>query len=161
MPEMRGTFRAATPSAGLALLEGTPYFSGNDSLSVRRSQSQGTKAFCGDVLLLGHDDALQRTRASLLEQVGFRCHLARGADEVTSLAQDHFDVIVLCHTLPLVEASESAEFIRVRFPSTKVLRLARYSQADEPCFEHLSVLPSPSVFVATVQHLSLAAGCHA
>ena len=150
-----------TPSGVLEGPESMPYTSGNESLGISRSLSKGMRAFCGDVLLLGHDGTLQRTRASLLEQVGFRCHLGRGIDEILCMAQPHFDVIVFCHTLSLVEACEAVEDIRARLPATKVLRLARYSQADETCFEHLLVLPSPSEFVATVQRLSPAASCHA
>ena len=112
MPEMRGTIQAETPSAILEVPEGVPYTSGNDSPGVPRSLSRRMRTFCGDVLLLGHDVTLQRTRASLLEQVGFRCHLARGIDEILCMAQPHFDLVVFCHTLPLVEACKAVEDIR-------------------------------------------------
>lgn len=75
------------------------------------------------------------------------------------MAQNLFEVVVFCHTLPVAEACQAVENIRLRFTGTAILRLARYFQAEEECFEHLLIRPTPSEFVAMVQHLSLAAGC--
>lgn len=77
------------------------------------------------------------------------------------MAQHLFEVVVFCHTLPAAEACQAVENLQLRFRGLAILRLARYLQAEEECFEHLLVLPSPGEFVAMVQHLSLAAGCTA
>lgn len=161
MRETQGTNAAEVPGLRPHAPERLSYSVGLNLWPHSGSALQQTPAPSGDVLLLGHDLSLQRTRASLLERAGLRCYLAEGAEEVLCLAQNLFEVVVICHTLPVAEACQAVENLRLRFHGTAILRLARYLQAEEECFEHLLILPSPSEFLAMVQHLSLPAGCTA
>lgn len=76
----------------------------------------------GRILLVGYEDSLLVTRATILSG-RWPVKTAYPKDVLRVLREDPFDVVVLCHTLTAKETTVLLKGIRSQFPSVRVLAL--------------------------------------
>src|SRR3954452_11632010 len=88
------------------------------------------------ILSAGRDRPLLFTRNRVLEEAGYSVTPATTAAEtVERFFGGDFDLVILCHSIPLEERERIAQLVRMHSPSTPVLLLAhprprRYNFGD-------------------------------
>jgi CheY-like chemotaxis protein len=76
------------------------------------------------ILVVGYELTLLATRASILNRINLHVATACSVDDALSrLAQDHYDLLFLCHTVNEQNARKLLNQVNFSFPSLKVVRL--------------------------------------
>lgn len=97
------------------------------------------------ILAIGRDPMLLETRRLLLEAVGCAVVTAPGLEgAIAACKSQHFDVIVLCHSLGSDEADHIANDLAECAPTSHILRLRQYEDAGY----------DPSAFIHRVQDVA-------
>ena len=77
------------------------------------------------ILSAGRDRPLLFTRNRVLEEGGYSVTSTfTAADTVENFFAGDFDVVILCHSIPLEERERIAQLVRMHSPSTPVVVLA-------------------------------------
>ena len=88
------------------------------------------------ILSAGRDRPLLFTRNRVLEEAGYiLTATTTAADTVEKFFSGDFDLVILCHSIPLEERERIAQLVRMHSPSTPVIVLAdlptrRYNFGD-------------------------------
>lgn len=78
------------------------------------------------ILCLGEDPDLLRTRAMLLESLGAEVrHATNIAEALEQVTGEHFDLIVLCHSLKQSDAVAICDAVRDRRPPPLILKITK------------------------------------
>ena len=89
-------------------------------------------ACVGSILCVGEDLDLLNTRAMLLETLGAEVKCATTLIEaLEQVADENFDVIVLCHSLNQHAAVAISDAIRERKPPPLILKMTKYFGIEE------------------------------
>jgi CheY-like chemotaxis protein len=64
------------------------------------------------ILSVSYDDALLKTRAMLLQSAGFDVTSAYGFTEALAYCGKEYDLIIICHSIPLGDKASLGEQIR-------------------------------------------------
>lgn len=77
------------------------------------------------ILCAGRDRPLLFTRTRVLEEAGYIVTATMTPAETTeAFFSGDFDIVVLCHSIPLQERERIATMVRMHSPSTPVIALA-------------------------------------
>ena len=77
------------------------------------------------ILSAGRDRPLLYTRNRVLEEAGYLVtSTSTAAETVEKFFDGDFDLVVLCHSIPLEERERVATLVRMHSPSTPVIALA-------------------------------------
>src|SRR3954465_15443654 len=77
------------------------------------------------ILSAGRDRPLLFTRNRVLEEAGYSVTSTfTAADTVENFFAGDFDLVILCHSIPLDERQRIAQLVRMHSPSTPVIVLA-------------------------------------
>lgn len=105
------------------------------------------------VLCYGHDTRLLETRGWVLAQAGFEVTNAFELHAVKeALANQPFDLLLLCHTLQPDESRAALDYLTLRALRTKRLLLA--PAACDSFLPYSYINKGPAALIATVQHLT-------
>lgn len=74
------------------------------------------------ILAVGHDQLLLSTRVSVLNARWF-AKAASPREALDALRAESFDVMVLCHSIPIRETTSLVKTVRKNFPNVRVLAL--------------------------------------
>jgi DNA-binding response OmpR family regulator len=75
------------------------------------------------ILLAGDDLRLLETRAAVLGRTGAMVRWAARSEVELLLRQEHFDLLIFCHTLPMEQRERLTAFARQRWPRIFILQL--------------------------------------
>ena len=77
------------------------------------------------ILCAGRDRPLLFTRARVLEEAGYIVTATSTSTEtIETFFSGDFDIVILCHSIPLQERERVAQLVRMHSPSTPVIALA-------------------------------------
>jgi CheY-like chemotaxis protein len=80
--------------------------------------------FMANVLCIGADAFLLKTRCEILESSGYRCDLQLPSDAVAVLESRQFEVVVLCSSLTDLERQRLLHHIAGRIPVVELTQFA-------------------------------------
>jgi hypothetical protein len=108
------------------------------------------------ILIYGHDAVLLDTRRLILAMRGYEMHTTGdGLGMESALLQNHFRLLILCHTLTLSELRQSLALARARERQIPSLLLIAYNW--EPAFgiagNLFYIREGPARFVECVEQL--------
>lgn len=75
------------------------------------------------ILLAGDDLRLLETRAAVLGRTGSVVRWAARREVELFLREEHFDLLIFCHTLPMEQRERLTAFARQRWPKIFILQL--------------------------------------
>jgi CheY-like chemotaxis protein len=75
------------------------------------------------ILTVGQDEMLLSTRAAIFRNMQEDVVAANVRDALHILEDNHFDLVVLCHTLSLLEMIQISALAHQRNPGTRVLKV--------------------------------------
>jgi len=75
------------------------------------------------ILLVGNDFRLLGTRAAVLGRTGASVVCGNTVQAPKILSAEKFDLVVLCHTLPVEEVEKTTAIIHRLCPQTKILQV--------------------------------------
>ena len=75
------------------------------------------------VLVFGRDSQLVHTRSLILEKAGFHVLTAFSLPDIQQLAEPCMDIIVLCHSLSILECADALAITRERWPRIQSIAL--------------------------------------
>jgi hypothetical protein len=79
---------------------------------------------------------------------------AANVEQVETLPDSHFDVIVLCHTLATEECDRAVSICRTRWPGARILALTvERSSCEEFADELVRGLDGPAMLLNAIEHL--------
>jgi CheY-like chemotaxis protein len=64
------------------------------------------------ILSVSYDEALLKTRAMILQSAGFEVTSAYGFTDALALCEKKYDLIVICHSLPIRDKNALSQSIR-------------------------------------------------
>ena len=77
------------------------------------------------ILCAGRDRPLLFTRARVLEEAGYIVTpTSTSTETIETFFSGDFDIVILCHSIPLQERERVANMVRLHSPSTPVIALA-------------------------------------
>lgn len=105
------------------------------------------------ILNVGYDPTLLETRTLVLRAAGYTVESASSVDDAMQrIRAAHFDLVVLCHSMPEQERQRLIWLIRENSSATPVIFVsARAASADR--FADLTVDNSPTGLVSAVEQL--------
>lgn len=78
-----------------------------------------------NILCAGRDRPLLFTRARVLEEAGYIVtSTSTSAETIETFFSGDFDIVILCHSIPLEERQRVATLVHMHSPSTPVIALA-------------------------------------
>ena len=78
-----------------------------------------------NILCAGRDRPLLFTRARVLEEAGYIVTAtSTSSDTIETFFSGDFDLVILCHSIPLEERERVAKLVHLHSPSTPVIALA-------------------------------------
>jgi|SRR5438067_7330617 len=83
------------------------------------------------ILLIGEDAFLLETRAAVLRTTGARIVISDISSALTVMGKQLFDIVILCHSIPLHLCHTLAEIIHQNWPATRLLRVAAVRHWEE------------------------------
>jgi DNA-binding response OmpR family regulator len=84
------------------------------------------------ILLVGHDDTLQFTRAAVLRTLGVETICCHESAALEMQRRNVCDLVVLCHTLARPTANALVNTICAQWPSTRILRVMSRTERLTP-----------------------------
>lgn len=76
----------------------------------------------GNILAIGCDEPLLRTRAAVLRHSAGLVHTSN--PDLTRVGERDFDLVVLCHSIPPTQRATIAADARQRWPNVRILQVA-------------------------------------
>lgn len=105
------------------------------------------------ILAVGQDPVLLKTRSQILRTQGFAVvavfSLSKAIDRLT---EGDFDLILLCHSIPVQIRERLVQRIREHTSGTPIVTVAAYSAQVDP-FADATVENDPEHLVADLRHL--------
>jgi DNA-binding response OmpR family regulator len=83
------------------------------------------------ILSVGNDRMLLETRAALLRHTGAEVDAADVQAARSTAMFRQYDLLILCQSVPMLDADELSEICRFRCPETKILLLGADIREDE------------------------------
>jgi DNA-binding NarL/FixJ family response regulator len=74
------------------------------------------------ILAVGHDQMLLSTRVSVLNARWF-AKAVSPRETLDALRKESFDLIILCHSIPIRETASLVKTVRKNFPNVRILTL--------------------------------------
>jgi CheY-like chemotaxis protein len=94
------------------------------------------------ILVVGDDELLLETRAAVLRTIGAETVSCRGSSALAIQENRQFDMVILCHTLPMQLCVALAETIHARWPKTRILLLSPTAVSEQSDFD-VPLAPDP------------------
>ncbi|WP_348270089.1 hypothetical protein P8936_06735 [Edaphobacter paludis] len=82
------------------------------------------------ILLAGNDFRLLATRGAVLSKTHANVTCCNALETMQLLESETFDLVVLCHSLDVMQAAEITERVHQRLPKVKVLLVASEVESD-------------------------------
>lgn len=96
------------------------------------------------ILVVGDDELLLETRAAVLRTIGAETVSCRGSSALAIQENRQFDMVILCHTLPMQLCVALAETIHACWPKTRILLLSPTGVWEQSDFDvSLDAVSSP------------------
>lgn len=111
------------------------------------------------ILLATHNIELGLLRAKVLEQEGHDVDVSMDNQQLSALiASRHYDLLLICHSMPEAECEELARAFRALHPSGHVVGILKQDWDDNACgtqkFDaHVSGVRGPVALVATIRNV--------